>query len=433
MSLPIMCLDGQLRQYLEQFVGCFSVPQYQHFVTVLVGLMQYEGRSTLSALARWVAAAGSVSSLSRFFSSAPWSAGEVARCWQGRFKQRLAPQVEAEHRRQAAERKKRRGRPTATVVTGYLIGDDSTQHKGRGEKMGGLGQHYSTTQDKAVSGHSLVQGLYVLLGQHCPLLPMLYQQEAVCERAEQTFRSKIHLMGEIIRYFEPAADTTTHVLVDTWYTCKYIWRLARERGFLITSGLKANRCLRVADASAPSGWCWQRLSDYAAKLPEAAYQQVAWPNGDHKPVFVHVISTRVRKLYRCQVIVVRPSLDCPANAIRYWASSHMSADLTTLVSHIATRWQIEVFFEDTKDVLGLDHYQLMSTTAILRFWTLVLAAYTFLDEQRFQLSLQQHTHLTIGQTRRSIQRSHYCHLLDWLHQQFLQGSSPAVFYELLVA
>lgn len=46
MSLPIICLDGQLHQYLEVFLCCFSVPQYQHFVTVLLGLMQNEGRST---------------------------------------------------------------------------------------------------------------------------------------------------------------------------------------------------------------------------------------------------------------------------------------------------------------------------------------------------------------------------------------------------
>ncbi len=54
MSLPIMCLDGQLRQYLEYFRPCFSVPQWRHVVTVLLGLMQAEWRNTLSGLARRV-------------------------------------------------------------------------------------------------------------------------------------------------------------------------------------------------------------------------------------------------------------------------------------------------------------------------------------------------------------------------------------------
>jgi hypothetical protein len=38
-------------------------------------------------------------------------------------------------------------------------------------------------------------------------------------------------MAEIIRTFEPVAGTLTHVLLDSWYTSKRIWKVARERGF----------------------------------------------------------------------------------------------------------------------------------------------------------------------------------------------------------
>jgi hypothetical protein len=41
---------------------------------------------------------------------------------------------------------------------------------------------------------------------------------------------------------------------------------------------------------------------------------------------------------------------------------------------MAARWGIEVLFADTKELLGLDRYQLMSATALVRFWTLVLTA-----------------------------------------------------------
>jgi SRSO17 transposase len=51
-----------------------------------------------------------------------------------------------------------------------------------------------------------------------------------------------------------------------------------------------------------------------------------------------------------------------------------------MLYHIAARWDIDVLFGDAKDLLGLDHYQLMDATTILRFWTLVMAAYAFLDE-----------------------------------------------------
>jgi hypothetical protein len=61
-------------------------------------------------------------------------------------------------------------------VTGYLIGDDSTIEKRKGKKMEGLGRHHSTSEDKRVPGHSLVESLYVLLGRRCPLAPQLYRR-----------------------------------------------------------------------------------------------------------------------------------------------------------------------------------------------------------------------------------------------------------------
>jgi hypothetical protein len=111
----------------------------------------------------------------------------------------------------------------------------------------------------------------------------------------------------------------------------------RARDFLITTGLKSNRFLRVADPEAPKGWRWQSVQDYAAGLSAADYQQVTWPSQGEAPrqVWVHVVSTRVRKLYRCQVIVVRESLDAPRTETRYFASSDVAADVTTLVGHLA--------------------------------------------------------------------------------------------------
>lgn len=171
-------------------------------------------------------------------------------------------------------------------------------------------------------------------------------------------------MEAVIRTFEPVAGTQTHGLLDCWYSAKRLWRAARERGFLITTGLKSNRWLRVADPSAPTGWAWQQLSDYTAKLAASDYVRIAWPKGDQQ-VYVHIVTTRVRKLYRCQVVIVRQSLDAPLSQARYWASSDLDADLPTLLVHIATRWEIEVLFGDGKEELGSgvepdDLYELLS-------------------------------------------------------------------------
>jgi SRSO17 transposase len=428
-------MDERLRQFVRPFRACFSRPQYRYFVIVLLALMLCQEPRTLTALLRCVATRRSLAGLSRFLSKAPWEPDEVAHLWREQFAAQVRPRIVTAHARQRAVQPKRRGRPKATLVIGYLIGDDSTMHKVRGKKMAGLGTHYSTTAGKPVPGHSLVQLLYVVDGRRCPLPPQLYRQRAVCVAEQQPFQSKIDLVVAQIESFTPLADTQTHVLLDSWYSAKRIWHTARARGFQITTGLKSNRSLRVDDPAAPCGWRWQTLRKYTASLTAADYQRLTWPSQGDEPrqVWVHVVSTRVRKLYRCQVVIVRESLDAPLKETRFWGSSDLAADGATLLAHIAARWEVEVLFADAKDLLGLDQYQVMSSTAIVRFWTVVWAAYAFLDAERDRLRQLWQRPVTIGEARREVQRVHWCHLIEWMQQQFQQGGTPQAVAERLTA
>lgn len=434
MPMPIVCLDERLRQFALTFRSCFSHPQMQYFVTVLLGLMLCQEHRTLSGLQRQVTEPPSLSGLSRFLSQAPWSADSVVQAWWVRFRAQLAPLVAAEQHRQCQARPKRSGRPKEPVVTGYWIGDDSTQPKRQGRQMEALGRHHSTTEGKRVVGHSLVQGLYVLLGRRCPSAPQLYRQRTTCEAEGVAFQSKIDLMEALILHFEPVAGTQTHVLLDSWYAAKRLWHAARQRGFLITTGLRVNRFLRVDDRTSETGWRWQRLSDYAARLTAEDYSIETWPSQTQmRRVYVHTVQTRVRKLYRCQLIIVRESLDAPLAQARYFASSDLKADRALLLAHLATRWEVETLFADAKEELGLDQYQLMSATGIVRFWTLVMAAYLFLDEERARLRAERQRHVTLGEARREVQRCHRRHLVDWLADHLEAGASRDLLYDLLAA
>jgi len=416
MRLPMICLDVHFANFLGRHQQCFSKPQYQYFVTILLGLVLCQSGCTLSGVLRQVESGVSVSGVSRFLAQSPWATQGLSETWQKHFGQALVSAVEAEHARQRAKRRKQRGRPRQTVVTGYLIGDDTVMQKLRGRKMAGLGKHYSSTHEKPVTGHCMVQALYVLLGRRCPLEPQMYRQQVVCEQEGVPFRSKVEIMRDIVLNFAPVAHTQTHVLLDSWYTAKSIWQAARQRGFLITSGLRSNRQVRIDDTGNERGWRWQRLDGYASQLTEQAFTPLVWPNSE-RTVYVHVVSTRIKKLYCCQFICVREQLDGPT---RFWASSDLAADPQTLLAHIAQRWDVEQLFADVKELLGLDHYQLMSATAIQRFWTLVMLAYLFLDEERCRLQEQQQRPVTIGEACRHVQRTHWSHLLDWLHHAFTE-------------
>jgi len=431
MPKPIVCLSEQLCQYLEAFRGCFSKRQWKYFVTVLLGLIECEERKTMTGMLRVVGEQISLSGFSRFLNKWPWSRSAVVATWQGRFAQRLVSMVEAEHERLRAERPKVIGRPKKTVVTGYVAFDDSVHTKPKGRSMGGLGRHYSNTEKRVVSGHCLLAGLYVLLGQRCPLQPRLYRQKYVCEQEGIAFQSKIDMVVAEIEAFDPVAGTHTHVLVDNWFHCKRIRRAARERTWDLSGGLKSNRVMRLihTDGDQNGSREWLKLSAYAAQLDKADWQEVTWPSeqGGQK-MYAHLIPTWIRKLGPTLMLITCHDLDDPLKSVRYWGSTVLDLDAQALVNILAVRWQIETFFEYAKDLLGSDHYQVMSAHAILRFWTLIACLMCFLEEQR---CIDPDQLLTCGDVRRNLQHQHRLNLLEWLETLFKGGCSSAQICHLL--
>src|SRR4030065_527905 len=96
----------------------------------------------------------------------------------------------------------------------------------------------------------------------------------------------------------------------------------------------------------------------------------------------------------------------------------MDLDAQALVEVLARRWDIETFFENDKDLLGSDHYQVMTANAIIRFWTLTACLLCFLEEQR---AMAPEPGPTCGDIRRRIQEEHRRNLLHWLQAQFQAG------------
>ena len=130
---------------------------------------------------------------------------------------------------------------------------------------------------------------------------------------------------------------------------------------------------------------------------------------------------------------MRARLDAPLKETRYFASRDLAAAVPTLVGHLAARWRVEVLFADGKELLGLDQYQVMSAERLVHCWTLVWAAYSYLDEERARLRVSWQRHVTVGAARREVQRGHWCHLIRWMHQEFLAGATPQTLFEPLAA
>jgi len=72
----------------------------------------------------------------------------------------------------------------------------------------------------------------------------------------------------------------------------------------------------------------------------------------------------------------------PTQSIRYWSSTLLATEAQTVINTVTVRWSIEILFEENKDLLGADRYQLMSAQALVRFWTFLTCLGYFLDEEK---------------------------------------------------
>ena len=143
--------------------------------------------------------------------------------------------------------------------------------------------------------------------------------------------------------------------------------------------------------------------------------------------------TFIYKLGACQVLILKERPDASPETARCWASSDLKGDVLTVASYAAQRWDIETWIEDAKGLLGLDHYQLTSADAVVRFCHLVACCYLYLDEVRAGLVAQGQVGATIGDALRCQQKGQYHLLLEWLQEQFAQGRSVDEVEALLAA
>jgi hypothetical protein len=261
----------------------------------------------------------------------------------------------------------------------------------------------------------LFQGVYLVEGHQYPLDPQMYIQKSVCEREKRVFRSKVDMALETVECFEPLAGSHTHVLVDSWYVNKPMWKAVRERQWDLTGGLKANHKLRVLDP-ATDEWTWMRLDDFAETLSAEPFEPVLWPSqeGD-QIVWAYLIHTRIKKLGVCQVLIVRPTADAPVSQTRFYITTRLEDTLEQVVEAMAKRWTVETLFADFKELMGSDQYQLHSAEAIRRFWVLGLCLYQYLDSLRHRLERRHNRHVTLGETLAWLRQRHTDLALDWTY------------------
>jgi len=361
MPSPAPYLDAAFEEFVGQFAKVLSKPQLVHFRVYLLGLVLYVGIHWLSRLHECVGHSRDYTCFTRFVSEAPWSRPELEREWRGYLNRHARRVRDSLHRRA-------KGQP----VPVYLLIDDTLNPK-RGQGMAWVGRHYSHSEQQVIWGHCLVSALLIIGDLVLPWDLALYKKKSDCQAAGVPFYSKLDLTSEMIRHYQPWPDTKVYVMMDRWYTSNNLLKtIAKERGFEILCALKSNRNLYYGHNQA-------QAKVYAAALSQTQFDAETIAQRTYR---LHQLEASLSNGVKGRLVVSR-SWYGQTETTFFLFCTDLALTARQIVETYRRRWEIETFYRNAKQLLGLSDYQLRHEEAILRHYLFVFMIYSFLEVQRF--------------------------------------------------
>lgn len=281
---------------------------------------------------------------------------------------------------------------------GVLVIDETGFLK-KGTKSAGVARQYSGTAGRR---ENVQIGVFLLYASprgyafidRALYLPEEWTQDRVRCRAagipdEVDFATK----GELAQHMLERAFA--HHVPAEWIVGDTVYGYDEMRDWL--EGQQRNYVLAVPETH--TIWSHgepQPVGLLAALLPAEAWRPLSAGPGSQGPrmyewAWLHLPYERVGVEGRTAWLLIRRSLTDPSERAYYRVWGPTATPLSRLVTVAGSRWMIEVGFEQAKGEVGLDHYEVRTWTAWLRFTTLALLVYAFLVLIRMNAQAEEQT------------------------------------------
>jgi SRSO17 transposase len=134
----------------------------------------------------------------------------------------------------------------------------------------------------------------------------------------------------------------------------------------------------------------KKVAEVVAQWPAAQWHRFAVEQGEKGPILydwacARVIDSRARLPAAEVWLLARRSIPNPSEIAYYLSNASADTSLETLAHVASYRYTIEQCFEEAKDDLGLDQYEVRTWTSWYHFVTLVMMALAWLASVRAKL------------------------------------------------
>jgi hypothetical protein len=366
--LQVQTLPASLAGLLWRLRQCFTGPTFATFAALLAGMVAQPGRRTVCGMliGAGLSTVWHHSRAHRFFSAARWSVDRLGLAVLGLVVDRLlAPDA------------------------GIVLAVDDTLFRRSGRKVAGAGWQYDGCADLP-NPHKLSWGTcFVVCGIVLTLpfasrpvcLPVLAR---LCPPGQQASKQVIagQLVGLVAGQFP---DRAVHVVTDAWYAgaaaaAGAARGSARARTWpprvTLTARLRANAALSAIATPIPGRPGRPRRIGARLGTPADLAATADWRHqpvrryGRTDPVHLAEVTCLWYGVYRSHAVRVILVRDPNSRAAAGYDLALLSTDLHTsadqLVARYATRWAIEVAFEDAKQHTGVGQARNRTPRAVAR-------------------------------------------------------------------
>ncbi len=252
----------------------------------------------------------------------------------------------------------------------YVLVDDTKKNK-RGKTMDATGWVYDPVSGRSIWGHQYVKATLLVRGITIPFAIRLYVKDKDCDELSVPFLKVTELAADMISSFKAPAESMVTVLFDSYYLCPTVINACRKKGFHFISTLKSNRNLKKRGKKHKSG----SYAQYCFKTGNKFKMKVKKKHGSVTYTYIDAGIIDVSKAGKAHVVFSRKNKEKQIIAL---VSDQPKLKASDIIKTYSLRWHIEVFFKDSKQLLGLGRYQNRSYKAAVTHMHLVSFAYALL-------------------------------------------------------
>jgi SRSO17 transposase len=331
----------------------FHWNHFTYFRLLVVAMACMWGRRNVTNMCRYLELPSHRTRVNNFFMVERWDPEAVLRQKAQELLQVLHPQ------------------PGETI---YLVIDDSKNAK-RGQSMDAVAKLKDPVADTYIYGHQYVCAILVCCNQVIPWGIRLYAKPQHAKALGRPFRKTTELAAHLIREFKAPCGVKVIVLFDAYYLCHTVVQACRAQGFRFASTLKSNRSLFKPGWKLKAGRYGQNL--FRRRRTTALL--LTKPHGRVRYRYVDAGWLKVSALGSLHVVYSRKGVTRKSLGL---VTDDPELSAAGLIQTYESRWAVELFFKDSKQLLGLGHYQNRSYRAAVTHLHLVCLAYALLTHLR---------------------------------------------------